>query len=523
MPERSRTEHSVINLLTSLGGYALNVVLSFFCRIIFARLLGKEYLGISSMFSNILSLLSLTELGIGTAMIYELYKPVAEKNEKKIASYMKAYRTAYIAVGIIVFLLGLAVMPFLNVIIKEKPNINENLYVLYLLFLLSTSSSYFFSYKCSIITANQRNYIIVGINYAVVIVQDVFQIVALVLTKNYLLYLILQVIFVFINNVIISKKADHDYPYIKAKGAPPLLKEEKRNLLKNIKALTVTKLSGILVNNTDNIVITYFNGLIQTGIASNYSLLVTTLTSLVNQIFTSLSASLGNLNAVGDEEHKYRVFKALNLANFWIYGWASIGIVVVSSDIVELCYGADYVLDFKIPLILAVNFYMLGMQCVVGLYKSTMGLFRYGQYVLFLTAIINLIGDYFLGKYLGLFGIFLATAIARAVTNTWYEPFVVFKHGFKRKISVYVLRYFIYLLILVLTCSVCWFICSFINLSLVPRLILKLLVCIVVPNVSFLIFFFKLPEFGFLKNTALSFVSKISKRVLKREKEEIEQ
>lgn len=522
MPERSRTEHSFINLLTSMGGYALNVVLSFVCRIIFARLLGKEYLGISSMFSNVLSLLSLTELGIGTAMIYELYKPVAEKNEKKIASYMKAYKTAYMVVGGVVFLLGLAVMPFLHVIIKEKPDINENIYVLYLLFLFSTASSYFFSYKCSIITANQRNYVIVGINYAVVIVQDIFQIVALVLTKNYLLYLIFQVIFVFINNLIISKKADKDYPYIKAKNAEQLSKDEKMNLLKNVKALTVTKLSGILVNNTDNIVITYFNGLIQTGIASNYSLLVTTLTSLVNQIFTSLSASLGNLNAVGDDEHKYHVFKALNLANFWIYGWASIGIAVVSSDIVELCYGADYVLDFKIPLILAINFYMLGMQCVVGLYKSTMGLFRYGQYVLFLTALINLIGDYFLGKYFGLFGIFLATAIARAVTNTWYEPYVVFKHGFKRKASGYALRYLVYLLILAFTGAICWVVCSFISFAVLPRLILKLLVCIVVPNALFLLFFFRLPEFEFLKNTAAGLVSTVTRRILRRGKGESE-
>lgn len=519
MPERSRTEHSFINLLTSMGGYALNVVLSFVCRIIFARLLGKEYLGISSMFSNVLSLLSLTELGIGTAMIYELYKPIAEKNEKKIASYMKAYKTAYIAVGVVVFLLGLAVMPFLNVIIKEKPDIRENIYLLYLLFLFSTASSYFFSYKSSLITANQRNYILVGINYAVVIVQDIFQIVALVLTKNYLLYLVLQVIFVFVNNVIISRKADRDYPYIKAKDVEPLSKDEKKSLLKNVKALTVTKLSGILVNNTDNLVITYFNGLIQTGIASNYSLLVTTLTSLVNQIFASLSASLGNLNAVGDEEHKYRVFKALNLANFWIYGWASIGIAVVSSDIVELCYGADYVLDFKIPLILAVNFYMLGMQCVVGLYKSTMGLFRYGQYALFLTAIINLIGDCLLGKYYGLFGIFLATAIARAVTNTWYEPFVVFKHGFKRKATGYALRYFLYLLILIFVGGICGFVCSLIRFDVLPRLILKLVVCIVVPNGLFFLFFFKLPEFAYLKAAVLRLVGRVIKRLSKRGKE----
>src|SRR5699024_506715 len=153
----------------------------------------------------------------------------------------------------------------------------------------------------------------------------------------------------------------------------------------NIKALTVSRLSGILVNNTDNIVITYFNGLVTTGVVSNYSLLTNTINSLANQVFNSISASLGNLNAVSDDEHKYEVFKVLNLVNFWLYVWASIGIVVLSNDIVELFFGKNYVMEIEISIILAINFYMLGMQCVVGIYKSTMGLFKFGQYILLIT------------------------------------------------------------------------------------------------------------------------------------------
>lgn len=520
MTERSRTEYSIINMTASVGGYVLNIVLSFICRIFFVRILNSEYLGINGLFSNILSMLSLAELGIGTAMIYALYKPVAEHNTKKIASYMKVYGVAYKVIGAVVAIAGLALIPFLNVLIKNPPNIPENITVLYLLFLFSTVSSYFFSYRSSILIANQKNYIVLAISYAVVIVQNIAQIATLVIFKNYMLYLILQVIFVFLTNFLISAKAVKDYPYIADKHAEKLSKTEVRDLAKNIKALTVTKLSGILVNNTDNIVITYFKGLIATGVVSNYTLLTNIINSLANQVFTSISASLGNLNAIGDEEHKYDVFKALNLANFWLYGWTGIGIFVLSSDIVNLFFGKQYVMNIEIPLILAINFYMLGMQCVVGIYKSTMGLFKYGQYILLFTAGLNLFGDVVLGKMYGVFGIFLATAISRLVTNTWYEPFVIFKYGFQKKFRLYIMRYCAYTILLVITGGICFGICRFIPFSLFPRLILKAIVCIVVPNVCFIGTFYRTSEFKYLLNIVSGIKEKIVGKFKKKEKVE---
>lgn len=289
-------------MFASLGGYALNIILSFVCRAVFTRCLSMEYLGINGMFSNILSMLSLTELGIGTAMIYALYKPVAEGNHGKIASYMKVYGIAYKVIGVIIAVLGVALIPFLSILIGIPPNISENIYLLYLLYLFSTASSYFYSYRGSILIANQRNYIVVAISYVIVILQNIAQIVVLLVTKNYLAYLIIQVLCVLITNMLISRKAIKEYPYINYKHAEKLSKDEIWNLIKNIKALMITKLGGILVNNTDNIVITYFNGLITTGVVSNYLLITSMLNSLVNQLFISTSASLGNLNATGDNE-----------------------------------------------------------------------------------------------------------------------------------------------------------------------------------------------------------------------------
>lgn len=519
MTKRSRTEYSIINMMASVGGYGLNILLSFICRIFFVRQLGSEYLGINGLFSNILSMLSLAELGIGTAMIYALYKPIAEEDHPKITAYMRIYGIAYKIIGCVIAVLGVALIPFLNVLINNPPNIQENITVLYLMFLFSTVSSYFYSYRSSILVANQKNYIVLAISYVVVIIQDIAQIVSLLVFRNYMIYLILQVIFVLLSNIMISIKAEKEYPYIKEKSTVKLSKNEIWTLIKNIKALTVSRLSGILVNNTDNIVITYFNGLVTTGVVSNYSLLTNTINSLANQVFNSISASLGNLNAVGDDEHKYEVFKVLNLVNFWLYGWASIGIIVLSNDIVELFFGKNYVVGIEIPIILAINFYMLGMQCVVGIYKSTMGLFKFGQYILLITAGINLVGDIILGQYYGVFGIFLATAIARLVTNTWYDPFVIFKHGFHKKFRSYLGRYGMYLLVLITACLVCYGICGLLQLSLFPRLLLKTVICIIIPNLIFGIVFYRFAEFKYLLRLAARIKDKIVQRFMSRNRD----
>ncbi|MDO4622106.1 MAG: oligosaccharide flippase family protein [Eubacteriales bacterium] len=512
MKKRSRIEYSTINMVVSLGGYIFNILLSFICRIIFVRLLSAEYLGVNGLFSNILSMLSLTELGIGTAMVYALYKPVACNDKKKISAIMKVYKKAYFIIGIAVALFGLVICPFLKYIIKEQPNIQENIYLLYLLYLFSMASGYFFSYKGSILIAHQRNYVVTAISYIIVILQNVAQIIALLFTHNYLLYLVLQVFFSLLTNIVIALKASKDYPYLDDYPDEKLSKDEMYSIIRNVKALTVTKLSGLLVNNTDNIVITFFNGIITTGVVSNYTLLSGILNSFVNQIFASITSSVGNLNAQESEERKYAVFCSLNLANFWVYGWAAIGIAVLSGDIVAVLFGNEYVINNSVPIILAINFYMLGMQCVVGMFKSTMGLFRYGQYALLFTAVLNLIGDFVLGKTMGLLGIFIATAIARLVTNTWYEPYVVFKHGFHKKFTSYITRYLLYAVMLTISGGLCFALCSLIKFSAWVTLILKICICIVVPNIVFIAAFYRKEEFSFFLALLKRFLDKFLRK-----------
>lgn len=509
MKKLSRTEYSLLNMATGIIGYGVNTVIGFVCRIVFVRMLSAEYLGISGLFTNILSMLSLAELGISSAITFALYKPIAEGDEEKISSIMRFYRMAYMAIGIVIAIVGLTLFPFLDVIIKDAPDIKENIYLLYLLYLFNTVISYFYSYRQSLLTAMQRQYIVTGYNYIITITQSILQIVFLLITKEYLIYLMIQIVGGITYNIWISAKTAKDYPYIKNKNVRKLSHTETMDLLKNIKALAVNKLSGILVNSTDNIAITYFHGLSSVGYASNYTLFSATLNQLITQLFNGLTGSVGNLNASTDEDTRYHFFEALNLANFWLYGWAAIGIAVVSGDLVSLFYGNEYVMEMKIPIILALNFYSIGMLHAVYTYKSTLGLFRYGQYLLFLTGIINLIFDVILGRIWGTFGIYLATMLARAMTNLWYEPYAVYRFGLKKSPVLYVKRYLIFAVILFFTGGVCYLICGFCHFPIIENLIVKILICSIVPNAAFYLCFRRTNEFEYLSGKIKHILKKV--------------
>ena len=284
----------------------------------------------------------------------------------------------------------------------------------------------------------------------------------------------------------------------------PLEKNEKRSLIRNIRALVIWKISGMLVNSTDNIIITYFNGLITVGLASNYTLLSETLSSFLGLFFGSLTASIGNLNAIESKQKRMTMFNNINFANFWLFGWAAIGVFAVSSDLVGLFFGKDYVLPRLIPFVIALNFYMVGIQNAVWSFQNAMGLFRQGRYLQFLTAGFNLAFSILLGKIWGLFGILIATAISRLLTNTWFDPYKVFHFGFQESVIPYYLTRLRYLAILVLTGGLCCFVSGLVDGSFLFNSIYRFLVCSIIPNSVFYLLFRNTPEFQYFRNLVVS-------------------
>lgn len=512
MRNRSRTEYSILNIFTGVGGYFLNTILGFACRMVFVQCLAADYLGVNGLFTNILTMLSLVELGVGNAIVFALYKPLAENNEEKIASLMKVYGTAYRVIGILISVVGLALMPFIDLIIQEQPNISESIYLLYALNLFNTASSYFFSYRSSLLIAAQRNYIVGGINYAVTIIQSVLQMVFLLQYRNYLGYLLIQTAGTFAYNVIVSWVATKQFPFIRRKDVKPLPKDEKRVLFSNIRDLMIYKVSSLLVNSTDNILITFFSGLATTGIASNYTLLVTTLNSLLGQVFNGLTASIGNHNASESVEKRYQMFSFLNMMNFWIFGWAGLGILFCSSDLVQLCFGEEYVLSIEIPFVMALNFFTVGMMNAVWTYKHTLGLFHYGRFIQIFTGILNIVFSVLLGTRWGLFGILFATFVARALTSLWYDPYAVFTRGFGKSPLLYLWKIAKYLVVLLVAAVLCQLAFTLVSGSHFVKTLVKILLCSMVVNCVFAAAFCRSPEFGMLKNI----VGRVWNKVLRR-------
>ncbi len=518
--EKTRSEYAVLNIVSGLGGYAVNMVLATVCRMVFTRVFTADYLGVSGLFNNVIGMLSLAELGIGSAIVYALYEPLAKNDKAKITTLVKFYGKCYRVIGLVVFAVGLALMPFLDFIITEKPNISESYNLIYLILLFNTASTYFFSYRSSLLVAAQKNYLVTFFNNVIVIAQNVVQIIVIVSFKSYIGYLLVSALGVFITNVFSYFLAQKHYPFIKAKSTAPLEREEKRSLIRNVRSLTLNRISGVLVNSTDNIIITYFSNLTSVGLLSNYTLFSSNINALLNIIFTSLNASVGNHNVLESKEKKLSMFYSINLANFWLYGWSAIGLFVVSTDFVKLMFGGGYTLPAEIPFIIALNYYLVGMQNAVWTYCNTNGLFYQGRYILMITAAINLIASFALGKYLGLFGILLATAISRLFTTTWHSPYIVFKYVFELPFRLYLKRYIYYLVILAGTGALCWYICSLVEISLVANAIIKFLVCCIVPNLVFFCLFRKSEEFkvllGFVKGVAERASGKIKEKFIKR-------
>ena len=499
---RSRTEYSLLNIATGVGGYALSVVLSLMNRMVFTRCLPAAYLGISGLFTNVLAMLSLAELGVGGAISYALYKPLAENDEEKIASLMKVFGTAYRAVGTVMAAAGLCVMPFLHLVVGEQPDIQESIHLIFLIYLANAAGSYFFTYRSTLLVAAQKNYLVTGLNYLIQCAQAVVQAVFLILTRNYMGYLLVQLGFYMLNYIWISRIAVKQYPYIARKDVAPLPTEERKKIFRDMRDLMAYKVSGVLVNGTDNIIITFFDGLVVTGLASNYTLLVNTLSTLLNQVFGGLGSSIGNLNAIESEEKRFSMLKVTNLLNFWLFSWGTVGIIFVSGDLVRLLFGGEYVLPIGIPLVLALNFYTVGMQNSMWTFKHTMGLFRYGRFVQMWTAGLNLVFSIVLGKIWGLFGILFATFLARLFTNLWYDPYVIYKHAFGKNPLEYLLKYLHYLFVLGVETVLCALVVRGFGFSPIANVIVKAAAVSAISNAVFILAFFRTAEFAYIRQLA---------------------
>lgn len=503
-----RTKNSIKNIVFGISGQLLSTLLSFVNRTVFIYILGANYLGVNGLFSNILSMLSLAELGVGSAIIYNMYKPLAEKDKEKLKSLMKLYAKAYNCIGCTVAIIGLAITPFLDYIIKDKPDI-PNLTFIYLLFLLNSVVSYFFVYKSSLIVADQKNYIVTIKYQKYALIQALAQIIILFMTKNYVLYLCIQIICSFTVNLSISKKADELYPFLKEKDVEQLDIKSKKQIFKHVTAMMSHKVGGVVVNGTDNILISSFVGVFWVGLYSNYVMIIGIINKFIGQVFTAITASIGNLNAENDIEKSYNIYKKILFVNFWLYGMCTICLWILFKPFIEIWVGNEFLLPSNSVLIIIINFYLSGMRQTTIAFNTTLGLFWNDRYKPWIEAIINIIASIvFLVKF-GIIGVFLGTLISTVTTSLWVDPYILFKHGFKKKINLYFKSYLKYMIITIITGLITSYITQFLSINGFVGFIIKGVVCMVLINTIFLIVFFKSKEFKYFKNIINNTIRKI--------------
>lgn len=499
----SRTKNSLRNIRFSMFFQSLRIVVTFFARKVFVLVLTQEYLGLNGAFSSILSMLSLAELGIGGAITYSLYRPLAERNEKQIAARMALFRRAYWTIGLAVALLGGGLTPFLPVMIRDLPDI-PYIDLIYMLFVLNTSLSYFCSYKQSLIIADQRQYITTTCRLGLNILLQLAQALFLLLTRNYFVYLGLQIGTTLLENLILSHIANQLYPYIRTNRREKVDPAAKEEIIKNTKAMVSHKVGGIVVFGTDNLLISYFVGVVAVGLYSNYSMIAEALKSIYGQFFSALTASIGNLGVTADSKQVITVFCRLNFAGNWLYGFSAVCLTVLLNPFIELWLGTDYLFSQTIVCLIALNFYVSGMRQAVLTFRDAEGLYWYDRHKPIAESIINLAVSAILAVPFGVAGIFMGTFVSTMATCFWIEPVVLFKYGLRTSVKPFFRDYAVNTLITLLTTAVVWYLCAILPGTGLPLFIAKMAVCAVVGNLGYLLAYCRRKEFHYFWKLLLS-------------------
>lgn len=518
MNEKSRMTNFWFNLT---GGFVYRIVImctAFVVRTVFIRCLSVDYLSVNGLYSSVLTMLSLAELGFGTAMVYSMYQPLANKDYKKLQQLMTLYQKAYRVIGTVILLLGISLIPFLDKLIKDKPNL-DNLTFYYVLFLGDTVISYwFFAYRNSILQADQKAHVISKYSSIFNLIKSCVQVVFLITFKNYTCYLIIQIGCTIVQNICLAIVVEKQYPIFKNQSSEKLSREESHKIFKDVQALMLSRISNVILYGTDNIIISAFVGVKWIGLLSNYQMISEAITGILTQITGAMHASLGNFFAKENKEAGYQLFLKVDFLNFWLYGFSMISLITLLNPFVQLWLGEQFVLEQRIIVALAINFFVAGFMNTLWTFRSTLGLFIQGKYRSLIVSALNIVFSIGLSKVLGVSGVLFATAISRACVNLWYDPWLLHRVGFempiKRFVLIYVKRIFILIVGVLLMDTIKGIL--LINGVHLGAFVILMLVTGILPNLLFFISFNQSDECKYL----IGELQRVKRKIVSRKKVE---
>lgn len=497
-----RIKNSKRNIVWGMIGRVVTTLLPFVLRTIMIKTIGEEYLGLSSLFTSMLSMLNLAELGLGSAMVYYMYKPVAEEKHDEICALLRLYRNLYRVIGLIVLFSGLLLIPFLDSFISGTYPRDINIVILYLIYLGDTVLSYtLFAYRQSLLTVYQRSDVIFKIQILINLLLYIIQIVILLFTKSYYAYIIVKPVFTVMNNVIVLCATKKMYPEYECKGK--VAKNQIKEIGNKVKALAGHKVGTTIISSADSIVISAFLGLTMVARYGNYYTIVIAIISIMGMVVNSILAGIGNGLVIGTKEENYALFKNINFILLWIVSWCAICFLCLFQPFMILWVGEEMLLPFSSVILFVVYYY--SWQCRVGvlLFKDAAGQWNADFWKPYVSAIVNLIVNIILVNIIGLNGVLISTILTMIIINIPWETHVLFKHVFLRPTREYYLSQLLQIVKTSICGGITFEICEIITFSGWPGLIIKAIICCVIPNIIYIALSFKQQELCFVKRILL--------------------
>ena len=469
--ESSRTRKTILNISTSFGAQLLTTVMNFLVRTVFIHTLGKVYLGISGLFTDLLSMLSLTEMGLDMAITYKLYKPIADRDSKRVRLLLKFYKKAYRVIGLTVLVLGLCMIPALPVLIKDYDTLEAlhlNAAFIFLLHLLRSVSSYlFFAYRGVVIRADQKKYVLDIVSYFFTIAMNIIRVLILVLWGNFVLYtsviLFISVLESCTNAVIIKRR----YKEYFEDEPDNISREEVKELFKDCGALLILRINSIAMKATDNTVISAFIGLKMVGIYSNYLLFYRTILGFAGRFYSGAKASVGNMYVTESLEKSYGFFQVMNYAAILIYGTGCVGVALCADELIEVWAGGSYVLAKPFSTLVGIEILAAGLFTNLNQMRDVSGMFRQMWFRPLMGMIFNVGFSIGLVQVWGIHGVIAATIISELLTNFMVDPYLIYKYCFRgtKPVLDYYKKIAIYLAVLVLIWLADGWLCSVVTLG----------------------------------------------------------
>lgn len=509
-----RTKNATRNIIFGVAVKIYQIIVPFLMRTAMIYFMGVQYLGLNSLFTSVLQVLNLAELGVGSAMVYSMYKPIAEDNTVRICALIRLYRIYYRAIGGVIAVIGIMLTPFVPKLIKgDLPN-NLNVYVLYLMNLALTVLSYWlFAYKNSLFQAHQRNDVPSKITLITNTVQYVLQIVVLACFKNYYMYVIVALGTQVMTNVMTAFAATKMYPNYYPVGK--LSKSDVRSINHRIRDLFTSKIGAVVVGSADTIVISAFLGLITLAIYQNYYYILSSVISIVYIVFNSCLAGIGNSIITETKEKNFNDLKKFTFLTVWIAGMCTCCFLCLYQPFMEIWVGEELMLDFPVVICFCIYFFIFEINQLLNTYKDAAGIWHEDRFRPLVTALTNLGLNLIMVQFWGIYGVILSTVLSTLFVGFPWLLHNLFTMLFdKKNITEYLKQLIRYVFVVFISCVVCCCICMLFNFGSWGNLVVRLLICCVVPNIIYLFAYLRMPEF----KQCLQLIDKVTNNRFKLEK-----